>query len=127
MFDSFYLFLMIYFILALFACSLVLFISIFICLFIHWIIFSLLGKPIKIFNTLVFWAEHYFVIHWFFYDVVVKMLNCVIVVSELRFQALFNIHLGINIFEKGMKPLIFPKMGIIEPLVVFYKDGSGIR
>ena len=43
-------------------------------------------------------------------DVLAKMLNCDIVVSEFELQSHNYIYFGINTLGKGMNPFIFPAM-----------------
>ena len=41
----------------------------------------------------------------------VKVLDCGIVVSKFVLQSRYYVHFRANTLEKGMKPLIFPAMG----------------
>ena len=43
--------------------------------------------------------------------VMVKVMNCGIVVSEFIIQSRYYIHFRPNTHEKGMNPLILPAMG----------------
>ena len=44
-------------------------------------------------------------------DVMVKAMDCGIVVSEFVFQSRYYVHFRANTFGKGMNPLILPAMG----------------
>ena len=59
--------------------------------------------------------------------IVVNVLHCNIVVSEVEFQSRHYIHFWNNTFGTGMNLLILPAMGYIVPLLFFYKDGLGIK
>ena len=43
--------------------------------------------------------------------VMVKMMDCRIVVSEFVFQSRYYVHFSANTLGKGMNPLILPAMG----------------
>ena len=43
--------------------------------------------------------------------VMVKAMDCGIVVSEFVFQSRYNVHFRANTLGKGMNPLILPAMG----------------
>ena len=43
--------------------------------------------------------------------VMVKAMDCRIVVTEFEFQLRYYVHFRINTLEKGMNPLILPAMG----------------
>ena len=49
----------------------------------------------------------------------VKAMDCGIVVSEFEFQSRCYVHFRTNILGKGMNPLILPAMGLIVPLLLF--------
>ena len=49
----------------------------------------------------------------------VKVMDCGIVVSEFVLQSRYNVHFRANILGKGMNPLILPAMGYIVPLQFF--------
>ena len=51
--------------------------------------------------------------------VIVKAMDCGIVVSELVFQSLYYVHFRANTLGKGMNPLILPAIGWIVPLLFF--------
>ena len=51
------------------------------------------------------------------YGVMVKAMDCGIVVSEFVLQSRYYIHFQANTLGKGMNPLILPAMGWIEPLL----------
>ena len=44
-------------------------------------------------------------------SVMVKVLDCKIVVSEFVFQSRYYVHFRANILGEGMSPLILPAMG----------------
>ena len=58
--------------------------------------------------------------------VIVKAMDCGIVVSEFKLQSCYYVHFWINTLRKGMDPLILPAMGEIVPLFI-YKDGFNIK
>ena len=43
--------------------------------------------------------------------VMVKAMDCGIVVSEFEFQSLYHVHIRTNTLGKGMNSLILPAMG----------------
>ena len=45
------------------------------------------------------------------WDIVVRVMDCGIVVSEFVLQSRYYIHFRANTLEKGMNPLILPAMG----------------
>ena len=45
------------------------------------------------------------------HGVMVKVMDCGIVVSELVFQSRYYVHFWTNTLGKGMNPLILPAMG----------------
>ena len=51
--------------------------------------------------------------------VMVKAMDCGIVVSEFVLQSHYYVYFRTNIFGKGMNPLILPAMGQIVPLLFF--------
>ena len=51
--------------------------------------------------------------------VMVKAMDCVIVVSEFVLQSRYYVHFRANTLGKGMNPLILPAMGYIVPLLFF--------
>ena len=51
--------------------------------------------------------------------VMVKAMNCGIVVSEFVLQSRYYVHLWANTLGKGMNPLILPAIGEIVPLLFF--------
>ena len=59
--------------------------------------------------------------------VMVKAMDCGIVVSEFILRSRYYVHFRTNTFGKGMKPLILPSMGWIIPLLFFYENGFGIK
>ena len=59
--------------------------------------------------------------------VMVKAMDCRIVVSEFELQSHNYVHFRTNILEKGMNPHILPAMGLIVPLLLFLKDRFGIK
>ena len=44
-------------------------------------------------------------------SVMVKVLDCEIVVSEFELQSRYNVHFRTNTLGKGMEPLILPATG----------------
>ena len=44
-------------------------------------------------------------------DVMVKAMDCGIVVREFVFQSRYNVHFRVNTLGKGMNPLILPAIG----------------
>ena len=59
--------------------------------------------------------------------VVANVLGYNIVVSEFKIQSHYDVYFQTNTFRKGIKALNPSAMGWIVPLVVFYKDGFGIK
>ena len=59
--------------------------------------------------------------------VMVKAMDCGIVVSEFVLQSCYYIHFWANTLGKGMNPLILPAMGEIVPLLFFLENGFGIK
>ena len=53
---------------------------------------------------------------------VTNVLDYNIVVGDFKLQSCYYIH-----FWTGMNPLIPPAVGEIIPLLLFYKDGFGIK
>ena len=51
--------------------------------------------------------------------VMVKAMDCGIVVSEFELQSRYYVHFRTNTPGKGMNPLILPAMGEIVPLLFF--------
>ena len=45
------------------------------------------------------------------HDVMVKAIDCGIIVSEFKLQSHYYVHFRANTFGKGMNPLILPAMG----------------
>ena len=61
------------------------------------------------------------------YEVVAKVLDCDIVVSEFELQPHYYVHFRTNTLEKGMNLLILTVMGNIISLLFFYKYGFSIK
>ena len=63
------------------------------------------------------------------WGVMVKSLDCRIVVSEFELQSRYYVHFWTNTFGKGMNPLILPSMGYLNgtTTVLLKKDGFGIE
>ena len=61
------------------------------------------------------------------HGVMVKTLNCGIIVSEFKLQLCYYVHFQTNTLGKGMNPLILPAMGYIASLLFFWKDCFGIK
>ena len=59
--------------------------------------------------------------------VMVKALDCGIVVRKFELQSSYYVHFQTNTLGKGMDPLIPPAIGWIVPLLSFWKDGFGIK
>ena len=57
----------------------------------------------------------------------VYVLDFDIVVSEFELRSLCYVHFRTNTSGKGMNPFISPAMRYVVPLVVFCKDGFGIK
>ena len=51
--------------------------------------------------------------------VMVKVMDCEIVVNELVLQSGYYVHFPANTLGKGMNPLILPSMAQIVPLLFF--------
>ena len=51
--------------------------------------------------------------------VMVKAMDCRIVVREFVLQSRYYVHFRANTLGKGMNPLMFPAMGEIVPLLFF--------
>ena len=51
--------------------------------------------------------------------VMVKAVDCGIVVCEFVLQSRYYVHFRANTIGKGMNPLILPAMGYIVPLLFF--------
>ena len=54
---------------------------------------------------------HTYMYMWFPRGVMVKAMDCGIIVSEFVFQSRYYIHFQANTLGKGMNPLILPTMG----------------
>ena len=52
--------------------------------------------------------------------VMVKAMDCGIVVSEFVLQSRYYVQFLANTFGRGMNPLILPAMGQIVPLLFFW-------
>ena len=59
--------------------------------------------------------------------VIVKAMDCGIVVSEFVLQSRYYLHLRANTLGIVMKPLILPAMGWIVPLLFFSENSFGIE
>ena len=59
--------------------------------------------------------------------VMVKAMDCEIVVSEFDLQSCYYVHFQTNTLRKGMNPLILPAMGWIVSLLFFLENGFGIK
>ena len=59
--------------------------------------------------------------------VMVKTLDCRIVVSEFELQSRYYDHFRTNTLAEGMNRLILPAMGWIASLLFYYKNGFGIK
>ena len=59
--------------------------------------------------------------------VMVKAMDCGIVVSKFVLQLRYYVHFRANTLGKGMNPLIFPAMGLIVLLLFFKENGFGIK
>ena len=55
------------------------------------------------------------------------VLDCDIIVSEIKLQSHYYIHFQTNTLGKGMNSIINPSMGLIVPLLSCYKNGFGIK
>ena len=58
---------------------------------------------------------------------VIKKLDCRIVLSKLEFPSRFYVDFRTNTVGKGMNLLILPAMGLIVLLLFFWKDGFSIK
>ena len=59
--------------------------------------------------------------------VMVKAMDCRIVVSEFELQSCYYVHFQTNTLGKDMNLLILQAIGQIIPLLFFSKDGIGIK
>ena len=59
--------------------------------------------------------------------VMVKAMDCGIVVREFVLQSRYYVHSQANTLGKGMNPLILPAMGEIVPLLFFLENSFGIK
>ena len=59
--------------------------------------------------------------------VMVKAMDCGIIVGEFVLQSRYYVHIRANTIGKGMNPLILPAMGKIVPLLFFLENGFGIK
>ena len=59
--------------------------------------------------------------------VVVSVLDCDNTVSEFEPQSRYYVLFWINTLGKGINPFILPAMGLIVLLLLFCKDGFGIK
>ena len=59
--------------------------------------------------------------------IVVNVLDCDIIVSTFEFQLPFNVHFQTNTLWKCMNPFITPVMSLIAPLLLFPRDGFGMK
>ena len=59
--------------------------------------------------------------------VMVKAMDCGIVVREFVLQSRYYVHFRANTLGKGMNPLILPAMGKIVPLLFFEENSFGIK
>ena len=59
--------------------------------------------------------------------VMVKAMDCRIIVSEFVLKSCYYVHFRANTLGKGIKPLILPAMGQIVPLLFFWKNNFGIK
>ena len=59
--------------------------------------------------------------------VMVKAMDCRIVVSEFKLQSRYYVHFQTNTLGKGINPLILLATGSIIPLLFFQKSGFGIK
>ena len=59
--------------------------------------------------------------------VMVKAMDCGILVSEFELQLHYYVHFQVNTLGKRMNPLILPAMGLIVPLLFFLENGFGIK
>ena len=61
------------------------------------------------------------------HDLMVKVLNCGVEVSEFELQSRYYVHFQTNTREKDMKSLITSSIDCIVSLLFFYKDGTDNR
>ena len=61
------------------------------------------------------------------FGAVANMLGCNIVVSELELESRYCVQLRTNTHGKGVNRLILSVIGLIEPLLSFYKVYFGIK
>ena len=59
--------------------------------------------------------------------IIVKEIDCGLVISEFELQSRYYVHFRANTLGKGMNPLIPPAMGQILSLLFFKKDDFGIK
>ena len=59
--------------------------------------------------------------------VMVKTMDCGIVVSEFVLQSRYYVHSRENTRGKGMNPLILPAMDWVVPLLFFTENRFGIK
>ena len=59
--------------------------------------------------------------------VMVKAMDCGIVVSKFVLQWRYHVHFQTNTLGKGMTPLILSAMGEIVPLLFFQGNDFGIK
>ena len=59
--------------------------------------------------------------------VMVKAMDCRIVVSKFVLQSRYYVHFRAITLGKGMNPFILPAIGQIVPLLFFYENGFGIK
>ena len=57
----------------------------------------------------------------------VKAMDCEIVESEFELRSRYYIYFRTNTLGKGMNPLILLAMGWIVQLLLFLKEGFGIK
>ena len=61
------------------------------------------------------------------WGVVSKVLECDIIVSKFKLHSPYIVHFRTNIYGKGMNSLIIPVIGLVEPLLFFYKDAFDLK
>ena len=59
--------------------------------------------------------------------VMVKSMDCGIIVSEFELQSRYYVDFRANTLGKDMNPLILSAMGYIVPLLFFYENGFSIK
>ena len=64
---------------------------------------------------------------WYPRGIMVKAMDCRIVISEFELKSRYYVHFRTNTLGKGMNPLILPVMGEILTLLFFSKDSFGIK